>query len=56
MIDDIDADEWKLWFAWYPIKCEGKTVWLKKIYRQKIWWYDNSSYYRYSTLFGMLKK
>ena len=58
MIDDADLGVWKPWFAWHPVKCEGKTVWLKKIYRQKFWWHHRPGmkYFKYRTLFGMLKK
>lgn len=41
--------KWKLWFAWYPVKCvkrDGsydRTVWLERIYRRNVYheWYND---------------
>ena len=30
-----DKTNWKLWFAWYPITVEGKTVWAEWVWTRK---------------------
>jgi hypothetical protein len=27
---------WEKWFAWSPVLCNGKKVWLKYVYRKQI--------------------
>lgn len=49
---------WKKWFAWRPVKVNGKRVWLKKIYRRCINTYvdhDDWKRYEYGTVFDVLK-
>jgi hypothetical protein len=54
----IEVDPWEKWFAWYPVKLQGKRIWFKKICRRRIWRYggDNWEYYtwEYGTLFDVL--
>lgn len=26
--------KWMRWFAWHPVKCEGRIVWLRTIHRR----------------------
>lgn len=51
---------WVKWFAWYPVRLiNGRTVWLKPVYYQKEWMFDNDqgvyAVYRYGLLFDVLK-
>ena len=29
--------QWEPWFAWYPVKVNGKWKWLKMIQRRNVW-------------------
>ena len=50
---------WKKWFAWYPVKINGKRVWMKTVYRKYIWEKSSSfpfsEEYDYGTIFDVLK-
>lgn len=49
---------WEQWYAWRPIKVNGKRVWLKKVYRRCINTYvdhDDWKRYEYGTIFDVLK-
>lgn len=55
----IEIEPWAKWFAWRPVKIQGKRVWLKTIYRRYIMvLVDNSDWghYEYGTLFDILKQ
>jgi hypothetical protein len=55
----IEVRPWYRWFAWRPIKIEGRRVWFKTIYRRQIVSYvdmDDWVYYEYGTLFHILKQ
>ena len=50
---------WNKWFAWYPVKINGKRVWMTTVYRRLINTYvdmDDWSYYEYGTIFDVLVK
>ena len=32
--------QWHRWFAWYPIRIEGKLIWLRFVERQ-VGYYEN---------------
>lgn len=37
--------EWRRWFAWHPIKINGKeVVWLETVERKRVWGGDFDSY------------
>jgi hypothetical protein len=49
---------WKEWFAWYPVKVDGKYEWFKTVYRRCINSYvDHEDWknYEYGTLFDVLR-
>lgn len=29
-------EQWRTWFAWYPVKMNGEWVWFEQIYRRTI--------------------
>lgn len=42
--------EWKPWFAWYPVDCEGERVWLEQIERKfcyKCYTYETETWWEY---------
>jgi len=41
--------EWHKWFAWYPIECNGYTIWLEYIMRKRYYCeeYPWEYYYNY---------
>ena len=50
---------WKKWFAWHPVKINGKRIWMKTIYR-KYNWAKSTDFpfgegYDYGTIFDVLK-
>lgn len=55
----VKKEPWVKWFAWRPVKVNGKITWLKKIYRQEIpktyATYDDWTRYNYGTIFDVLK-
>lgn len=54
----IEVKPWKPWFAWYPVKIEGKRCWLKRIYRRRVVCYaDMEEWTRieYGNAFTLLK-
>lgn len=38
-----DINWWHWWFAWRPVICKGKIVWLERLLRKR--WYE--SYWEY---------
>ena len=50
---------WKKWFAWHPVKVNGKRVWMKTIYRRYNWAkstdFPFGEGYDYGTIFDVLK-
>ncbi len=58
VVRKIEMSPWKPWFAWRPVKIQGKRIWLKTIYRRCINTYvdhDNWTRYEYGTLFDLIK-
>jgi len=54
----IERGPWKPWFAWRPVKVNGQTIWLERIYRRSINTYvdmDDWTRYEYGTLFDVIK-
>lgn len=50
---------WEKWFAWYPVKVQGKRTWLRTVYRRSIISYvdmDDWQRYEYGTLFDVIKE
>ena len=48
---------WQEWFAWRPVKVQGKCVWLKRVYRRCINTYvdfDDWKRYEYGNIFDVL--
>ena len=55
----IEVLPWEQWFAWHPVKVNGKRVWLKTVYRRCINTYvdfDDWSRYEYGNLFDIIAK
>lgn len=52
-------EPWTKWFAWRPVKIQGRRVWFKTVYRRAIWHYggDNGEWcsWEYGNLFDVLK-
>lgn len=44
-IKKAEAPQWKPWFAWYPVDCEGDRVWLEWIERKREWYGAYDGYY-----------
>lgn len=56
----LHCSKYEEWFAWYPVQLSktNKWVWLKKIYRKKIYYRDDMDFWfawKYTDLFGILK-
>jgi len=54
----IEIMAWEKWFAWRPVKLNGKRVWFKTVYRRCINTYvdhDDWTRYEYGTLFDVIK-
>jgi hypothetical protein len=54
----IITGPWQQWFAWYPVRVNGKKVWLERVFRRCINTYvdfDDWSRYEYGTLFDVIK-
>lgn len=50
---------WEKWFAWYPVKVQGKRTWLRTVYRRSVHSYvdmDDWTKYEYGTIFDILKE
>lgn len=43
---------WHIWFAWYPVKIENRTVWLRKVER-KNYMYKSNEWSEYRELVKM---
>ena len=54
----VEIEPWQKWFAWRPVVLNGDRVWLKTIYRRRIWNYgsDNGQWptWQYGTIFDVL--
>ena len=53
-----DVHPWEQWFAWRPVRVNGRLVWFKKIYRRCINTYvdhDDWTRYEYGTAFDVIK-
>ena len=49
---------WEKWFAWFPVRVNGKRVWFKTIYSKLIWTREDVQIfldYEYGTIFDVLK-
>jgi hypothetical protein len=49
---------WQKWFAWRPVKIQGRRVWMTTVYRRTIDTYVDTNVwqrYEYGTLFDLLK-
>jgi len=49
---------WKKWFAWRPVRIDGKLQWMKYVYRQENSWYihiNDRCTYKYGTILDVLK-
>jgi hypothetical protein len=49
---------WQKWFAWYPVKVNGDTQWLKFVYRRKwinVFHSGDEFKTEYGTVFDILK-
>lgn len=68
MWDDVDTGmyvprkqefkPWEEWFAWRPVKVNGKRVWLKRVFRRCINTYvdhDDWKRYEYGTAFDVIR-
>jgi len=57
--EDHTVKKWHEWFAWRPVKVNGKWIWLKKIYRKgyrEIYNNANQIAYEYvETLFDLVR-
>ena len=50
---------WEKWFAWYPVKVQGKRTWLRTVYRRSVHSYvdmDDWMRYEYGTIFDIIKE
>ncbi len=50
---------WEKWFAWYPVKVQGKRTWLRTVYRRSVHSYvdmDDWMRYEYGTIFDVIKE
>ena len=55
----IITNMWKKWFAWRPVRVNGKLQWLKDVYRQENPDYEHINdwaTYRYGTIFDVIKE
>ena len=53
-----ETTPWEQWFAWRPVKVNGKRVWLKKVFRRCINTYvdhDDWRRYEYGTAFDAIR-
>lgn len=54
----IDVSPWQEWFAWRPVKVNGKRVWLKRVFRRCVNTYvdhDDWKRYEYGTAFDAIR-
>jgi hypothetical protein len=50
---------WRPWFAWRPVKIQGRRTWMTTVYRRTIDTYVDTNVwqrYEYGTLFDLLKE
>jgi hypothetical protein len=50
---------WQPWFAWRPVKIQGRRTWMTTVYRRTIDTYVDTPVwqrYEYGTLFDLLKE
>lgn len=53
----VETMPWQQWFAWRPVKINGRRVWLKTIYRRSLNTYvdmDDWTRYEYGTIFDVI--
>ena len=53
-----ETTPWTEWFAWRPVKVNGKRVWLKKVFRRCVNTYvdhDDWKRYEYGTAFDVIR-
>ena len=52
-------EPWNKWYAWYPVKVNGKYKWFKEVYRREITVYSDQKNeppkYEYGTIFDAIK-
>ena len=49
---------WQKWFAWYPVKIQGRRAWMTTVYRRTIDTYVDTNVwqrYEYGTIFDLIK-
>ena len=50
---------WEQWFAWRPVRVNGKLKWMQKVFRREIpkdyTNYDDWTYYEYGTVFDAIR-
>ncbi len=55
----VEREPWKEWFAWRPVKVNGKTKWMQKVFRREIPKtyanYDDWTRYEYGTVFDAIR-
>jgi hypothetical protein len=52
--DDLSKNKWEPWFAWRPVRINGKWYWLAHVYR-KFLVSPGGGFYRYGDDFDMLR-
>jgi hypothetical protein len=49
---------WQKWFAWHPVKIQGRRAWMTTVYRRTIDTYVDTNVrqrYEYGTIFDLIK-
>jgi hypothetical protein len=49
---------WQKWFAWHPVKIQGRHAWMTTVYRRTIDTYVDTPVwqrYEYGTIFDLIK-
>lgn len=59
VVSNPEREPWVKWFAWRPVKVNGKHVWFRSVYRRPIpktyATYDDWTRYEYGSLFDVIK-
>jgi hypothetical protein len=53
-----EVSPWVKWFAWYPVKVNGRRTWLKTVYRRCINTYvdyEDWKRYEYGNIFDVIR-
>jgi hypothetical protein len=54
----LSLGPWQKWFAWRPVKIQGRRTWMTTVYRRTVDTYvdcDKWQRYEYGTIFDLLK-